>query len=377
MHEYQDDSGSDRLSRRDLLGRAGAAGLALSLPAFARFPLGASSAAAATTGSTINILTWETYHDDPWLKQAAKDLGFKFNALRAGSVDEVFAKARAGTVPWDLFLVDSGSILRYKSAGLIAPVDASKLPRLKSVNPALPFNKFNRIKGQLWAVPYNWGTQPLIFDKTQVAAADRNSWRSLWNPKYKGKMMIPDDAYITLPMVALAWGINPFNWSDKDFTAIKKKLDALRSQIRTLTTSFNDQENQMSSGESVIGYAQAYLFVNKYPKLDISFPQEGTPFWLDNYFFSKSAVSKPDVYKFVNYSLQPPWQCRFANYTNQNGILAPAVAKKCFKPAVWKGAGGNLVSRMSPAIMRKMVLFQAVENFDRRLKIWNEFKAGI
>lgn len=374
QHEYDDHSGSRSFSRRDLLKTAAAAGAVLSLPGMGATV--ARAAASSTAASTINMLTWETYHDDPWLKTATKDLGLKFNAVRAGSVDEVYAKARAGTVPWDLYLVDSGSIKRYRSAGLIAPIDASKIPALKSVNPALPFAKFNRSGGKLWAVPYNWGIQPMIFDKTQVPAADRANWRALWNPKYKGKVMIPDDAYITLPMVALAWGINPFNWTNKDYATIKAKLDQLRGQIRTLTTSFNDQENMMGSGEAAIGYAQSYLFVNKYPKLGISFPKQGTPFWLDNYFFSKEAASNPDVYNFVNYTLKAPWQCNFANETNQNGILSKPVAKKCFKPAVWAGAGGNLVSRMSPAVMKKMVLFQPTENFDKRLALWNEFKAG-
>jgi len=31
---------------------------------------------------------------------------------------------------------------------------------------------------------------------------------------------------------------------------------------------------------------------------------------------------------------------------------------------------------MSPAIMKKMVLFQPVEDFDHRLQLWNQFKAG-
>ena len=332
MHEHDNVSGSGRLSRRELLQRSAVAGLALSVPA-----LGAGVARGATASGSINILTWETYHDDPWLKQASKDLGLKFNVVRAGSVDELYAKARAGTVKWDLFLVDSGSIKRYKNAGLIAPIAASKVPGLKNVNHALPFNKFNKINGKLWAVPYNWGTQPMIFDKTQVPAADRATWRSLWNPKYKGKVMIPDDAYITLPMVALAWGINPWNWNSKAFATIKQKLADLRPQIRTLTTSFNDQENMMGGGEAVIGYAQTNLFMDKYPKLDISFPKQGTPFWLDNYFFTEQAASNPDVYKFVNYTLAKPWQCRFANVTNQNGILGPAAREEVLQASSVQG----------------------------------------
>lgn len=332
---------------------------------------------AGTGDGVINMLSWETYHDDPWIAQAEKDLGLTINVTRAGSVDELFAKAQSGTTDWDLYLVDSGSIKRYQDAGLIAPVDSAQIPELANVNPGLPFEDFNVINGELWAVPYNWGVQPLIFDPAQVPGADRETWSSLWDPKYAGKVMIPDDAYITLLMVALEAGIaDPFNWTDADFETVDARLAELRPQIRTLTASFNDQEQAMASGESIIGYAQTYLFADKYG-LGLSFPAEGVPFWLDNYFLSPNAAKDPDVYKFVDYTLKPDWQCRFANETNQNGILAPEVAEGCFEPELWEGRGGNLVSAMSPELMERMVLFQDVEDFDRRLELWNEFKAGL
>jgi spermidine/putrescine transport system substrate-binding protein len=332
--------------------------------------------ALAKGDGVINVLTWETYHDDPWIAPAEKDLGLKINVTRAGSVDELFAKAQSGTTDWDLYLVDSGSIKRYQQAGLIAPVDQSKLD-LSNVNQDLPWNEFNVIDGELWAVPYNWGTQPLIFDPQKVPEVDRETWDSLWDPKYKGQVMIPDDAYITLLMVALDIGIeDPFNWTEDDFAKVKERLDELRPQVRSLTASFNDQENAMSSGENVIGYAQQYLFADKYD-LGLSFPEEGVPFWLDNYFFSPKAARDLDVYEFVNYTMQPEWQCRFSNETNQNGVLAKSVAENCFEPELWQGRGGNLVSKMSPDLMARMVLFRDVEDFDRRLELWNRFKAGL
>jgi spermidine/putrescine transport system substrate-binding protein len=323
----------------------------------------------------IAVLTWETYHNDPWVKQAEKDLGLKIQITRAGSVDELYAKASAGS-NYDLFLVDSGSISRYRAAGLIGSVDASLIPNLKNVNPGLPFNKYNKIGGKLWAVPYNWGVQPLLYDKTKVTAAEASTWKSLWDPKFKGKVMIPDDAYITLPMVALEGGWNPFKWGTAEFSKAKTSLSALRKQVQTLTTSFNAQEQMMSSKSAVIGYGQAYAFVEKYPFLAMSFPKEGVPFWMDNYFFSKKAATDADVYKFVNYTLTPRWQCRFANQTFQNGILPPPIAKTCFTPKVYAGAGGNLVSKLTPKLMKRLVLFQSVENFDKRLQLWNSFKTG-
>jgi spermidine/putrescine transport system substrate-binding protein len=218
-------------------------------------------------------------------------------------------------------------------------------------------------------MPYNWGIQPLIFDKTR-AASDRTTWSS--EPKYKGKVMIP-----TMPTSHCRWwllpGNQPFNWTSKDL--LRSKV----GWVASLADPYVYHQLQRSGehdgrGEAVIGCAQTYLFVNKYKKLVC--PSERNAVLARQLLFLEASHSKPGCHEFVNYTLQPRWQCNFANETNQNGILSRSVAKKCFKPAVWNGAGGNLVSRMSPAIMKKMVLFQPVEDFDKRLELWNEFKAG-
>ncbi len=339
-----------------------------------------TSATAPTTlkkgDGEITVITWETYHDDPWVKQAEKDLGLKINITRVGSVDEMYAKARAGGTDADLYLVDSGSIKRYKDAGLIAPIDRQAITRAGNINLALDYAKTNVIDGELWAVPYNWGIQPMVFNKAAVPAAARTTWKTLWDPKYKGQVMIPDDAYITLPMVALAAGVPPFSWSAADYQTIKSQLDKLRPQVKTLTKSFNDQETTMVSGDAKVGYGQTYAFVSKDPKLGLSFPKEGTPFWLDNYFFSPKGAQDQDVYNFVNYTLTEEWQCRFANQTLQNGILPATLAKKCFSAKAWAGEGGNLVSKLTPELRKSFVLLQAPADIDKRLELWNAFKAG-
>jgi spermidine/putrescine transport system substrate-binding protein len=339
-----------------------------------------ASQSAATTLSpgngTINVATWETYHNDPWIAQAEKDLGLKINVSRVGSVDEMYAKARSNSNQYDLYLVDSGSIQRYITANLIAPVDVAALKNLGNITPDLSWQSKNVIDGKTWAIPYNWGVQPMVFDKNKVPAAEQQTWDTLWNPKYKGQVMVPDDAYITLPVVALAAGIDPFKWSAADYATIQAKLTALRGQIRTLTKSFNQQEQQMASGDSIVGYAQAYDYVAKHANLGMSFPKEGVPFWQDNYFFSPNGAKNADVYRFVDYTLTKEWQCRFANVTDQNGILGKSDAKACFTPDVYAGAGGNLVSQLSPSLEKKFVLLQAPPDMDKRLAVWNAFKAG-
>ena len=63
---------------------------------------GGSSSSEATT---LNVLTWETYHDKAWLDAFTKDTGIKVNAVNVGSADEMFAKIKANPNQFDLALV--------------------------------------------------------------------------------------------------------------------------------------------------------------------------------------------------------------------------------------------------------------------------------
>ncbi len=324
---------------------------------------------------TIDIATWETYHEDPWIEQAEKDLGLTINVTRMGSVDELYATTVADPERFDLVLVDSGSIDRYAGVGLIAPVDVTVFENLGNINSALDYEKANVREGEIWAIPYNWGVQPLVFDTSNVSDEARKTWNTLWDSQYEGAVMIPDDAYITLPMVALAAGIDPFDWSDEDYAVITEKLSALRGQIRTLTKSFNEQETMMKSGEAVVGYAQAYQYASGDSQLGLSFPDEGVPFWLDNYFFTPKGANDAQVYKFVDYTLSKEWQCRFANETFQNGILSKEDAEVCFDPGVFAGDGGNLVAVLTPEVGKTLIPLEA-KDLERKLELWNSFKAG-
>ena len=57
--------------------------------------------ARADTGK-VTVLTWETYHDDDWAAAYTKKSGVQVNVVRAGSVDEMYAITRAGSVKPDV-----------------------------------------------------------------------------------------------------------------------------------------------------------------------------------------------------------------------------------------------------------------------------------
>jgi spermidine/putrescine transport system substrate-binding protein len=361
------------LSRRQILrgSAAAAGGLAVASVIGSPFPVRAA-------GEDLTLFTWETYHDDPWIVEFTKNTGIKVNVVRAGSVDEMYAKTRSGAIKPDLLFFDSGSIPRYIKANLIVPIDLSKVENAKSITPQLNFKKFNSVDGKLYAVPYNWGTQPLMFD-SKVVTSGTDSWGVLWDKKYEGKVSMFDDAYVTIPMIALYVGArDPYNLTDAEFDKCREALKALRPQVRTIARGFDDATATFAAGEATLGYCQniseVFALQQKGLPFAYSFPKEGTPTWIDNAIITEKG-NRPESYKLINAGLDLKWQARFITSSGNNGILSADEAKAVgISPDVLKKT--NILDQAAPGFWSQMSIFQPPEDIDKRLEIWNDFKAG-
>jgi hypothetical protein len=76
------ETGKDRgTNRRTFLKAAGGASVAIAA--------GLRPGVVHANTGTVTILTWETYHDDPWAAAYSERTGVKVTVVRAGSVDEM------------------------------------------------------------------------------------------------------------------------------------------------------------------------------------------------------------------------------------------------------------------------------------------------
>lgn len=369
------------LTRRQVLG----AGLALgSAAAFGGCSpsSGAPSAAQATAlqpdVGKITLLSWETYSDKPWLQEYSKASGIAVEAIIVGSGDELFAKLQSGAVKPDLCYFDAGLIERFSKANLIAPANAALVKNIKMITPGLDWEKKNTFNDHLYGIPYNWGTQPLMYN-AEVIKTKPDSWGALWDPAYKGKVVMFDAADVTIPMVALYIGAaDPYHLTDEEFEKVRQALKELRPQVRTIAKGFDDAVNIFAAGDGVIGYCQNISEVtalNKAgKKFDWAFPKEGTPMWQDNSILTPSG-QRQEVYDFIDATLTSKWQARFIESSSNNGVLSVAEAKKAEIPeATLKGT--NVLDQEDPEFWKGMSPLENPESISKRLEIWNEFKAG-
>jgi spermidine/putrescine transport system substrate-binding protein len=348
--------------------------------------------------ATLNVLTWETYHEQPWLDEFTKDTGIKVNATNVGSPDEMFAKVKANPTQYDLVLATSGWFDNYAKADLLVPIDASKMPA--EPKPGFDWKSSASSGGKQYGVLYNWGDIPLAWlpgsipdtpeMKKYLDDQDRpNDWNILWDPAFKGKVSVFDDPTSVMPMIPIALGLpDPYHLTDEQFGQVQDKLNALRPQIKRLTSGFNDQTTQFANGEAVIGVLNNIASAAQMKKdgktlLVNNEVKQGVPAWTDNYAITKGGANKLDaVYKFINYTMSVPWQARFVAFSGNSGNISLEQAKS---PAAVNAdlTQEALDSTLIPAtasgdkLFSKLKIFQPVENLDKRIDLWNQFKLGI
>ncbi|MGB8414923.1 extracellular solute-binding protein [Paraburkholderia sp.] len=326
----------------------------------------------------INLLTWETYSEDPWLAEWSKTSGVKVNAVRVASVDELFAKITSGAVSPDVIYVDTSTIPRLLGLNYLSPIDISQVPNTKNISPAIQYQKSNSVNGKLYALPYNWGPIPMMYNSS-VLKDRTDSWKILWDEKLKGRVAVTDDSLMTLSMVALVAGAaNPYHMTDREFDKVTELLRSLRPQVKAITSGNNDTQTLFASGEVDVGMCMNLPIVenlkNAGKPISYSIPKEGVPSWLDCAMITKRGNRKV-VYDFLNATLSLSWQKRFIEFATSPGVLDVKTATATgVKPAVINETVMPLLDK--PGFWSSMRLFQGVEDPDRRLQLWNDFKAG-
>jgi spermidine/putrescine-binding protein len=336
-----------------------------------------SASALEPDKGSVTILTWEGYHDQELLDKYAEETGVEVTQITAGSVDEMFAKAQSSQGQIDLVYFDLGNVDRYYEAGMLQALDPSKVPNVSNISPGLPWEPALTVDEKLYGLPYNWGTLPLCWSKEAFPTAP-TSWKVLWDPQYAGKVSIPDDSYLGVPMVALAEGINdPYQLDDDGFATVKSGLESLRPQVKTLSAGFNDQASLFASGDAVVGYCQNIAVVNQLnedgDKFAYGFPEEGTPFWIDSSMMMKGA-NRQEVYDFINYTLEVPWQAKFIEATGSAGVISYDDAATVVPEDVL--AKSEIVNLQDSNFWEAMKPMVAPNRMDERVALWNEFKAG-
>jgi spermidine/putrescine transport system substrate-binding protein len=340
---------------------------------------GGGSSTAGGGAKTLNLLAWEGYTEPQWVKPFEQQNHVKVNISYVGSDDELFAKVRGGGgKTFDLVATNRANLGPLSQAGLIVPLDESRLQHFKQVYPQLA-NAGTRVGGKLYAAPYVWGSIPLMYS-AKAFPTPPNSWGAVFNPSAQtcGKVLLAEDAGTAISTAALYLGIKQvYQLSDAQLKQVKQVLMKARKCSKAFYSGFGDAANYFASGDVTVGLSLGSLITKlaaeKGAKVNEVIPKEGALGWMDTWAITKGGSSKLDLaYKWINYAESPEVQAEVSKKTS----LAPTVqgASDKLDPALKRALHlddpsylGRLVPMESP---------QGTDTWQKRLDLWNLIKAG-
>jgi len=200
----------------------------------------------------VTLFQWQDYMEEPFLAGYERAYGQKPSVTIFADEDEAFSKMRAGFKP-DVMGPCYYEFPRWKEAGLLQPIDVSKLKNWNKISPTLRnLPGISAGPGKVWFVPHYWGNTSLTI-RTDLAPdyARSQSWAILFDPKYKGRVSVMEGVDDTVPLIARMIGIDAYQMSDADWVKLKAKLRELVAQLRFVSSDDTALAQGLASGELV------------------------------------------------------------------------------------------------------------------------------
>ena len=232
------------LDRRRLMQGAAAAGLTMvALPLLPR-------AARATVDLTV--LEWAGY-EEPKLRPefAAKhgDPAYSFFAEE----EEALQKLRSGFQA-DISHPCNAMITRFREAGVVKPIDTSRIARWNEIIPDLMNFQGIEHDGKTWFMPYDWGFSSIGY-RTDMVEEENPTYSMAIDERYKGQFGMNGQFDVALGIAGEIAGFKDiFNPTEEEMAQLPELFRKLVENAKFLWADQTEIENAMANKEVMGGW---------------------------------------------------------------------------------------------------------------------------
>lgn len=289
----------------------------------------------------IRVYNWNDYIAPEVLKDFEKSTGVRVEYHTYSTAEELNQILRGGeridvAVPTHNYLA---ALIREQ---LLQPLDFSRLPNRRHLDPQLLSKLAGVDPGNQYAVPYLWGAVGLAVNQPQAEQALGGplpeSWGLLFDPQYSQRLKTcglslldaPDETFSVL-----------LNYQGRTFarsgtTQVQRAgqvLAALRPSLRYIDSQRYIQD--LNAGKLCVAMAwvgDALHAATAGQPVRFVVPQEGSVLFIDNLAIPRNAEHPELALRFIDYLLQPQVAAQITSatlYPNGNAdaaaFLAPAL----------------------------------------------------
>ena len=255
----------------------------------------------------LTILEWSGYDDPGFFGAYVEKHGANPEYSFFGEEEEAFQKLRSG------FRVDvahpcSQSVSKWHQAELIEPIDTSRIERWDDVNEVKETFKFD---DAYYFLPTDWGTTSVTYRTDEVDASDVDSLQVFANPKYEGRMSLPDNVDDVYALAYLATGVTDWTKAtQEDFEKASAWLRKAHPNVRTYWADGAELAQLLTTGEVLVAWAwnetPTTLKANDVPVASNRNAKEGSSSWYCGYVNVVDGPNSEDLlYDYFNAWMEP------------------------------------------------------------------------
>ena len=143
------------------------------------------------------------------------------------------------------------SVGPWHKAGLLQPIDTSRLSHWPDLFESLTGLADARPGGQQFFVPVDWGCTSVIY-RSDLVDLDEPSWTLLWDERYEGNLSVSRGAEETCAVAAIVAGAaDPFAMTDEEIGLVKDLLRRQKPLLRYYWDSRKTVEAALAGGQLV------------------------------------------------------------------------------------------------------------------------------
>lgn len=257
----------------------------------------------AKKSTTLNLYAWSDYVPQQLLDDFSAKYGIKVNYDTYESNEEMLAKLQAGASGYDVVIPSDYTVTIMIKTNMLETLDLKQITNFSNLDTRFINREYD--PGNKYSIPYQWGTTALIYDKTRVPSEPKN-WIDLWDPAYKGRLVMLDDERELMGMALQVLGFDRNSTNAIELNQAEQKLIELKPNILNFDSS--TPENTIINGEAWAGLVfngNAALAYQADPNVVYICPTEGCGLWFDNLAIPKGAPHKDAALLFMNWVLDP------------------------------------------------------------------------
>lgn len=271
------------------------------------------AAPALHAAEVLRVLAWPGYADADIVKVFEQRTGSKVEVTFIDTDEALWQKINNDkSANFDVFAVNTAELQRYIQKSLVRPIDPAAIP-----NRSRQLPRFRDLKGipgvvhgdRVFAIPYTYSEMGLIYDRDQIATPPA-SIKALWDPKYKGRVLLYNGGAHNFSLAAQALGdLSPFHLATKEWPVAVQQLIALRRNAMAFYSQPEESVELFKRGKAALLFAnygsqQANLLKQAGVNVGYAIPREGALAWLDCWVVSQGAHNPALAQQWINYMLE-------------------------------------------------------------------------